>query len=66
MRCRMRTDRYEGNLIRYWLPECIGGAVYGRLGCTCPSKTDNNDIEDRVVVLEKKVRKLCAELRSEV
>lgn len=58
MVCRMRTDKYQGKLVRYWLPECMGGAVYGRSGCTCPSKTDNNDLEDRVKKLEETVKKL--------
>lgn len=33
-RCHMATDKESGT--KYWLPGCMGGAVYGDLDyCTC-------------------------------
>jgi hypothetical protein len=31
--CGYRRDEAGGS--RFWVPECMGGAVYGRKGCTC-------------------------------
>lgn len=32
-KCGYRT--VPGTDFRYWQPECMGGAVYGKRGCTC-------------------------------
>jgi len=31
--CHIEKDTETGK--RYWLPRCMGGAVYGKRGCTC-------------------------------
>lgn len=35
-RCRYETVKGE----RVWIPECTGGAVYGKFGCTCKPPSD--------------------------
>jgi len=48
-RCRLVFAKEVG---WYWLPECMGGAVRGKQGCTCPS--DRLDaIEARLADLER-------------
>lgn len=56
-RCRWRYDREVG---RYWLPGCMGGAVYGESGCTCPTGPSRAELEDRVEKLEAEVTQLRA------
>lgn len=40
--CHMHTDE-DG--LRFWLPRCMGGAVYGKKGCTCDP--DENEYKAR-------------------
>ena len=63
MHCRFRVDKKVG---RYWLPACMGGAVYGPHGCTCPSGTNGYyDMEERMDRLEKKVKQLIKKIESQ-
>jgi len=40
----------------HYIPGCMGGAVYGKRGCTCEKKTNG----DRIAELEAEVAKLRA------
>lgn len=63
MHCRWRIDKTIG---RCWLPECMGGAVYGPHGCTCPTgKNVSEELEDRVDQLEEQVKQLVAKTETE-
>lgn len=52
-RCHMHTTQGE----RFFLPGCIGGAVYGKNGCTCP-KRSAKETEQRIFELEARVAEL--------
>lgn len=41
---------------RFWLPGCMGSAVYGPDGCTCPRH--KKSAEQRIFELEAKVAEL--------
>lgn len=51
---------------KFWYPDCMGGAVYGKTGCTCPSKprkkskTKIQELEDRIKNLEDIVKEIQA------
>lgn len=63
MHCRFRVDKQVG---RYWLPECMGGAVYGPHGCTCPTdKNGHDDWEERIERLEEQVKQLNKKIEKE-
>lgn len=40
---------------RYWLPDCMGGAVYGKQGCTCKMTPQKTKLEKKVDELEKRI-----------
>jgi hypothetical protein len=43
-KCHMAKDE---NGKRYWLPRCMGGAVYGKRGCTCdPDENERNHLNE--------------------
>lgn len=53
---------YKG--VRFFLPDCMGGAVYGLTGCTCSVKRKKSatymsiirkikDLEKRIKILEQ-------------
>lgn len=54
-RCHMHNAGGE----RFFLPGCMGGAVYGRDGCTCPTGKGE---EQRIYELECEV----AELKKQI
>jgi hypothetical protein len=58
-RCRRAYDSEAG-----WfdLPGCIGGAVYGKSGCTCPGGDSGSQIEDRLQSIERTLKELTATL----
>jgi hypothetical protein len=58
--CGYRT--HEGE--RFWMPECIGGAVYGKHGCTCDVKRAKADQLERIERLEKAVKELQRRLST--
>jgi hypothetical protein len=43
---------------KYHLPGCMGSAVYGPRGCTCPVNRKRRDIDARVTELERRLEKL--------
>ncbi len=58
-RCRWVTEKGE----RFYLPQCMGGAVYGSNGCTCPKPDkikERNEMLQRISELEGRVRLLEA------
>lgn len=59
-RCHMHTAEGE----RFFLPGCMGGAVYGRDGCTCQRRTDKST-EQRIFELEAKIAELEKRLPPE-
>ncbi len=69
-KCKMRTEKG----IRYWHPECMGGAVYGREGCTCYDQPFIDDtwieridqLEQRVSELEEENKIMRNSLRNAV
>lgn len=57
-RCHWETDPIIG---RWHYPGCMGAAVYGPDGCTCPPKpSKKDDTEKRIADLEAKVAQLEA------
>lgn len=52
-RCKYERDE-QGN--SYWLPQCMGGAVYGPDGCTCDET--RMVIEDALELLPRIVERL--------
>jgi hypothetical protein len=59
MRCHNITDPEVGVV---HIPGCMGCAVYGHRGCTCPAKPRRNDVEKRLDALEKQLSELTAKL----
>lgn len=63
MRCHwVRANDVPGG--KFHLPGCMGGAVYGPRGCTCPPKSaakDRKDLERRVTELEQKLERIAAQ-----
>lgn len=57
MRCHMHTAEGE----RFFLPGCMGGAVYGKDGCTCPKRSAKST-EQIVFELEERIADLEAQL----
>lgn len=43
---------------KYWLPDCMGGAVYGEQGCTCTREPKKSKLEKKVEELEKRIAEL--------
>ncbi len=43
---------YKGHA--FFMPECMGGAVYGKYRCTCRSYSESDKIKE----LEKRIEKL--------
>lgn len=43
--------------VRFFLPECMGGAVYGMNGCTCSSR-EPKSLDARISKLERDVATL--------
>jgi hypothetical protein len=50
--------KFDGEMV--FIPECVGGAVYGTKGCTCRSQEET--LRDRVTRLEQSYTALCREL----
>lgn len=50
---------------RFFLPGCIGGAVYGSNGCTCGVRDKRISQEQRIFELEARVAELEALIRPE-
>ena len=42
----------------YFPPGCMGGAVYGKDGCTCRETVAKKNLEDKQEFLEGRVKKL--------
>lgn len=55
MNCYWATDKEIG---RYHVPGCMGSAVYGPGGCTCRPSQRKKSLEQKVVELEERIRKL--------
>jgi hypothetical protein len=53
--CTWRRDPAIG---RWFLPGCLGGAVYGERGCTCDRR--KNTAAERITQLEQQVEELKA------
>lgn len=53
--CTWKRDHKIG---RYFVPGCMGGAVYGEGGCTCDRK--KNTTAERIAQLERRVEDLTA------
>jgi len=55
--CHMAYDKKER--IRFWYPQCIGGAETGELyGCTCDRekyREEKDDLEKRFEALENRI-----------
>ena len=60
-RCSWKSDPEVG---RYYLPECMGGAVYGPHGCTCDRRVRIESIEDRLDRLQASVDALTRKATS--
>jgi hypothetical protein len=65
-RCQWLTDPEIG---RWFLPGCMGGAVYGESQCTCgpPAGEPDGDeptIEDRLTAIETQLQRLAAALEQ--
>lgn len=54
-RCGYMTDSEAG---KFFVPQCIGGAVYGPGGCTCNPKAQRKALEQKLIELEEHVAKL--------
>jgi len=56
-RCRRVYDAEIG----WWdLPGCIGSAVYGPSGCTCPSPQSDKTIEERLRAVEEAIATIAS------
>jgi hypothetical protein len=42
---------------KYWLPDCMGGAVYGKVGCTCKKKP-RKKVGPKIKELEERIKRL--------
>lgn len=62
MRCYWANDSEVG---RYHVPGCMGAAVYGPHRCTCGPKQRRKELEEKVVDLEERLRKVEQELRAD-
>ena len=60
-RCHYVFDREVGRL---HIPGCMGAAVYGPRGCTCPPKPRKADM-DRIDRLEERLEKLERRLAAD-
>ena len=40
---------------KHWLPDCMGGAVYGEQGCTCERAPKKSKLEKKIEELEKRI-----------
>lgn len=68
----MSDERPCGIYKGVWIPGCMGGAVYGRTGCTCkrPRKSPRPSEEpgvmlERIKRLERRVARLEAAMGGE-
>ena len=41
IKCGMKLDKKTGK--KFWLPQCMGGAVYGKKGCTCYARDSRDE-----------------------
>ena len=59
----------EPGVGRVLIPACIGSAVYGAGGCTCPrpprTPRETRSIEDRLAALERNVTRLCEAVEAQ-
>lgn len=58
-RCRRVYDKEIG-----WfdLPGCMGAAVYGKSGCTCPKASKADEMEMRLQSIERAITKISERL----
>jgi hypothetical protein len=52
---------HDPEIGRWHLPGCMGAAVYGPEGCTCPSTSEEdhrNELETRIASLEERLERL--------
>ncbi len=56
--CHYVNDPQAGRVL---IPGCMGAAVYGRRGCTCPKvgrETEMEIVHKQIARLEKKIKEL--------
>lgn len=60
-RCHYETDPVIG---RWFYPGCMGGAIYGKGGCTCRASITEKNTRQRLRELSDRVSKLEAQLTT--
>lgn len=58
--CRWINDKEIG---RWHLPGCMGGAVYGPSGCTCPKRRRKKELEEVIAAMDERIKKLEAAMK---
>jgi hypothetical protein len=62
VKCYWASDAEIG---RFHVPGCMGAAIYGPGACTCSARSKQKSMEQKIVELEERVRKLESSLRAE-